>query len=32
VLAYVFMLGVMGLFGSILFETIERRLAPWRLE
>lgn len=32
VLAYVFLLGVMGLFGSILFETLERRLAPWRLE
>jgi ABC-type nitrate/sulfonate/bicarbonate transport system permease component len=32
VLGYVIVLGVMGLFGSILFETIERRLAPWRQE
>jgi ABC-type nitrate/sulfonate/bicarbonate transport system permease component len=32
VLGYVIVLGVMGLFGSILFETVERRLAPWRQE
>ena len=32
VLGYVIVLGVMGLFGSILFEAIERRLAPWRQE
>ena len=32
VLCYVIVLGVMGLFGSILFATVERRLAPWRQE
>lgn len=32
VLGYVIVLGAMGLVGSILFETIERRLAPWRQE
>jgi NitT/TauT family transport system permease protein len=32
VLTYVFLLGVMGLFGSVIFEALERRLAPWRQE
>ncbi len=32
VLAYVFLLGAMGLLGTVLFETLERRLAPWRHE
>jgi ABC-type nitrate/sulfonate/bicarbonate transport system permease component len=32
VLAYVIVLGILGLFGSILFEALERRLAPWRDE
>jgi NitT/TauT family transport system permease protein len=32
VLAYVFVLGVMGLIGTMIFESIERRLAPWRNE
>ena len=32
VLGYVMVLGVMGLFGGILFEIVERRLAPWRQE
>jgi len=32
VLAYVFLLGAMGLIGSMLFEMLERRLAPWRQE
>jgi len=32
VLAYVFVLGVMGLTGTMAFETIERRLTPWRSE
>lgn len=32
VLGYVMVLGTMGLFGSILFEWLERRLAPWRQE
>ena len=32
VLAYVFLLGAMGLIGSMLFEALERRLAPWRQE
>lgn len=32
VLAYVFLLGVMGLVGTMVFSTVERRLAPWRSE
>lgn len=32
VLAYVFLLGAMGLLGTMLFETLEHRLAPWRQE
>lgn len=32
VLGYVIVLGAMGLIGSVLFETLERRLAPWRQE
>lgn len=32
VLGYVIVLGAMGLLGSIAFETLERRLAPWRQE
>ena len=32
VLGYVIVLGGMGLLGSILFEWLERRLAPWRHE
>jgi len=32
VLGYVFVLGAMGLFGSIIFASLERRLAPWRQE
>jgi len=32
VLGYVLLLGAMGLFGGLLFETLERRLAPWRQE
>jgi NitT/TauT family transport system permease protein len=32
VLGYVMVLGVMGLLGGMLFETMERRLAPWRHE
>ncbi len=31
-LAYVILLGIMGLIGSLFFEAIERRLAPWRQE
>lgn len=31
-LAYVIILGVLGLLGSIFFEWLERRLAPWRRE
>ncbi len=31
-LAYVIILGMMGLAGSLFFEWLERRLAPWRLE
>lgn len=31
-LAYVIMLGLLGLLGSIFFEWLERRLAPWRQE
>ncbi|MBS7697333.1 MULTISPECIES: ABC transporter permease [unclassified Chelatococcus] len=31
-LAYVILLGAMGVIGSLLFETIERRMAPWRHE
>ena len=31
-LAYVIILGMMGLLGSLLFEALERRLAPWRQE
>ena len=31
-LAYVILLGAMGLIGSLFFESIERRLAPWRQE
>ncbi|GGF88583.1 ABC transporter permease [Azorhizobium oxalatiphilum] len=31
-LAYVIVLGVLGLVGSIFFEWLERRLAPWRHE
>lgn len=31
-LAYVIMLGMLGLMGSIFFEWLERRLAPWRQE
>jgi NitT/TauT family transport system permease protein len=29
-LAYVILLGMLGLFGSLFFEWLERRLAPWR--
>lgn len=29
-LAYVFVLGVLGLMGSLLLEYLERKLAPWR--
>jgi len=32
VLGYVFVLGAMGLLGSVAFATLERRLAPWRQE
>jgi NitT/TauT family transport system permease protein len=32
VLGYVMVLGTMGLFGSMLFEWLERYLAPWRQE
>ena len=32
VLGYVIVLGAMGLLGSIFFEWLERRLAPWRHE
>jgi len=32
VLAYVILLGTMGLLGSVLFESLEQRLAPWRHE
>jgi NitT/TauT family transport system permease protein len=32
VLGYVLVLGTMGLVGGLLFETLERRLAPWRQE
>jgi ABC-type nitrate/sulfonate/bicarbonate transport system permease component len=32
VLGYVIVLGAMGLFGSVLFEALERRLAPWKHE
>lgn len=32
VLGYVFVLGALGLVGSVLFESLERRLAPWRRE
>jgi len=32
VLGYVLVLGAMGLLGGLLFETLERRLAPWRQE
>jgi ABC-type nitrate/sulfonate/bicarbonate transport system permease component len=32
VLGYVFVLGGMGLIGSVLFLALERRLAPWRQE
>ncbi len=32
VLGYVFVLGAMGLIGSVLFASLERRLAPWRQE
>jgi len=32
VLGYVIMLGAMGLIGSVLFASLERRLAPWRQE
>jgi NitT/TauT family transport system permease protein len=31
-LCYVFMMALLGLLGSLLFESLERRLAPWRLE
>ncbi len=31
-LAYVILLGFMGLIGSLFFEWLERRLAPWRHE
>jgi NitT/TauT family transport system permease protein len=31
-LAYVIVLGVLGLVGSLFFEWLERRLAPWRHE
>ncbi len=31
-LAYVILLGALGLLGSIFFEWLERRLAPWRQE
>lgn len=32
VLGYVILLGAMGLIGSMIFETLQRRLAPWRQE
>jgi NitT/TauT family transport system permease protein len=32
VLGYVILLGGMGLFGSVAFASLERRLAPWRFE
>lgn len=32
VLGYVIVLGAMGLVGGVLFEALERRLAPWRQE
>lgn len=32
VLGYVLVLGAMGLLGGLLFEMLERRLAPWRQE
>ena len=32
VLGYVIVLGAMGLIGSVLFEALERHLAPWRQE
>jgi ABC-type nitrate/sulfonate/bicarbonate transport system permease component len=32
VLGYVFVLGTMGLIGSVAFASLERRLAPWRQE
>jgi NitT/TauT family transport system permease protein len=32
VLGYVFVLGALGLAGSVAFESLERRLAPWRQE
>lgn len=32
VLGYVIVLGAMGLVGSMIFETLQRRLAPWRQE
>lgn len=32
VLGYVIVLGAMGLIGSVFFEALERRLAPWRQE
>jgi NitT/TauT family transport system permease protein len=31
-LAYVFILGVFGLLGSLLLELAEKKLAPWRYE
>lgn len=31
-LAYVIVLGAMGLFGSMIFQSVEVRLAPWRKE
>ncbi len=31
-LAYVILLGAMGVIGSLIFESAERRLAPWRHE
>jgi NitT/TauT family transport system permease protein len=32
VLGYVIVLGAMGLIGSMIFESLQRRLAPWRQE
>lgn len=32
VLGYVFVLGAMGLIGSVVFASLEKRLAPWRQE
>ncbi|MDB5601946.1 MAG: Binding-protein-dependent transport system inner rane component [Xanthobacteraceae bacterium] len=32
VLGYVIVLGAMGLIGSMIFEALQRRLAPWRQE